>query len=92
MRKANSEMLIRKVRAERACTKAKLKAEKQMNQIKEQTEKKVVRMQKQWNLDTTVAVSNATTQIKGDLKRSMREVKGLQHNFNKSEVLHSPSP
>ncbi len=55
-------------------------------QIMEQTQKKVVRMRKQWKLDTAVAVSNATVEIKGDLQRSLREVKGLQHHFKKSEV------
>jgi hypothetical protein len=86
MRKANSEIFVRKVRAEKACTKAEAKAETQKIQIMEQTEKKVVRMRKQWKLDTAVAVSNATVEIKGNLQRSLRKVKGLQHHFKKSEV------
>ena len=83
-------MFVRKVRAEKACTKAEAKAETQKSQIMEQTEKRVVRMRKQWKLDTAVAVSNATVEIKGDLQRSLREVKGLQHHFKKSEVKPSP--
>ena len=90
MKKANSEMFVRKERAEKACTKALAKAETQKITMIEQTEKKVVRMQKQWKLDTAVAVSNATVEIQGDLQRSLREVKGLQHHFKKSEVKPSP--
>ena len=86
MKKANSELFVRKVRAEKACTKAEAKAETQKSHIMEQTEKRVVRMRKQWKLDTAVAVSNATVEIKGDLQRSLREVKGLQHHYKKSEV------
>ncbi len=43
-------------------------------------------MQKQWKLETAVAVSNATVELKGDLQRSQREVKGLQQKNKKSEV------
>ncbi len=86
MKKANSEMVVRKVRAEKARTKAEAKAETQKIQIMAQTQKKVLRLEKQWKLDTAVAVSNATVEIKGDLQRSLRELKGLQHHYNKSEV------
>ncbi len=90
MKKANSEMFVHKLRIEKACTKSEAKAETQKIQIMERTKKKVVRMQKQWKLDTAVAVTNATVEIKGDLQRSRREVKGLQKHYKISEVEPSP--
>ncbi len=85
-------MFIRKVRAEKACTKAEAKAVTHKIQIMEQNEKKVARMQKEWKLETAVAVSYATVELKGDLQRSQREVKGLQHKYKKSEVNPFPDP
>ena len=44
-------------------------------------------MQKEWKLETAVAVSYATVELKGDLQRSQREVKGVEIYHNTGNIL-----
>jgi hypothetical protein len=86
MRKASSEMLMLKVKAEKDCKKMNVKLRAQKAKSKADTAIVIERMRITCEREKTVAVSDATIELASDLKKSTRGVLCLQHTLNKYEV------
>ena len=86
MRRANSELYVRKTKAEKKCIDMTRLLETQ--KLKSIEEKTVVvqRMRKVFERDTAVAVSDATVRLEGELKKTIRGVTGLKSTLSKTEV------
>jgi hypothetical protein len=86
MRRANSELHVRKTKAEKKCIKITRLLEIQKAKSSEEKTVVVKRMREVLARDTAVAVSDATVRLEGDLKKSMRGVAALQSTLGKTEV------
>ena len=86
MRKANSEMLKLKLKAEKDCKHITVKLMAQKTKSKAEKAVVIDRMRLTCEREIAVAVSDATVHLANDLKKSKRGVMGLQHTLNKSEV------
>ena len=86
MQKANSEMYVRKAKAEKDCKKMSQRLKIQKAKSSEEKTVVVKRMREVLARDTAVAVSDATVRLEGDLKKSMRGVAALQLTLGKTEV------
>jgi hypothetical protein len=86
MRKANSEMLKRKLKAEKDCKNMTVKLMAQKAKSKAEEAVVIDRMRLTCEREIAVAVSDATVHLANNLKKSKRGVMGLQHTLNKSEV------
>ncbi len=87
MQKANSEMYVRKAKAEKDCKK--MSQRLKIQKAKSNAEKGgiVQRMRMVCERETAVAVADATVDMASDLKKSLRGVLVLKHTLDKSEVL-----
>ena len=87
MQKANSEMYVRKAKAEKDCKK--MSQRLKIQKAKSNAEKGgiVQRMRMVCERETAVAVADATVDMASDLKKSLRGVLVLKHTLEKSEVL-----
>jgi hypothetical protein len=84
MRKANSELYMRKSKIEKDCTNMARQLKAQKAKTNQERSKVVERMQMVFERKTAVALSDATVQ--DDLKKSERGVEGLKYILGKSEV------
>ncbi len=86
MRQANSELYVRKTKAEKQCKNMSRLLEAQKTKSIEEKTVVVDRMRKVFERDTAVAVSDATVRLQGDLKKTIRGVAGLKSTLGKTEV------
>ena len=86
MRQANSELYVRKTKAEKQCKNMTRLLEAQKSKSIEEKTVVVNRMRKVFERDTAVAVSDATVRLEGDLKKTIRGVKCLKSTLGKKEV------
>ena len=87
MQKANSEMYVRKAKAEKDC---KIMSQRlKIQKAKSNAERGgiVQRMRMVCERETAVAVADATVHMASDLKKSLRGVLVLKHTLDKSEVI-----
>ena len=86
MRKANSELYVRKNKAEKQCKNMARLLEAQKSKSINEKNVVVERMRKVFERDTAVAVADATVRLEGDLKKTIRGVTGLKSTLGKTEV------
>jgi hypothetical protein len=86
MRRANSELYVRKTKAEKKCINMTRLLEIQKAKSIEEKTVVVQRMRQVFARDTAVAVSDATVRLEGDLKKTKRGVAALQSTLGKTEV------
>jgi hypothetical protein len=86
MRKANSELYMRKSKIEKDCTNMARQLKAHKAKTNEERSKVVERMRMVFERKTAVAVSDATVVLQDDLKKSERGVEGLKYILGKSEV------
>jgi hypothetical protein len=86
MRKANTEMYMRKAKAEKECKNMARQLKAQKSKSLEEKANVVERMRVVFEREIDVAVSDATMVLKGDLKKCNRGVECLQHTLGKAEV------
>ena len=87
MQKANSEMYVRKAKAEKDCKNMSQRLKIQKAKSNAERGGIVQRMRMVCERDTAVAVADATVHMASDLKKSMRGVLVLKHTLDKSEVI-----
>ena len=87
MQKANSEMYVRKAKAEKDCKNMSQRLRIQKAKSNAERGGIVQRMRMVCERETAVAVADATVHMASDLKKSMRGVLVLQHTLDKSEVI-----
>ena len=87
MRKANTELYIRKAKAEKDNKKMARELKAQKSKSLEEKTNVVERMRVIYAREKEVAVLDATIALKGDLRKSYRGVECLKHTLRKSEVI-----
>ena len=87
MQKANSEMYVRKAKAEKDCKKMSQRLKIQKAKSNAERGGIVQRMRMVCERETAVAVADATVDMASDLKKSLRGVLVLKHTLDKSEVI-----
>ncbi len=87
MQKANSEMNVRKAKAEKDCKKMSQRLKIQKAKSNAERGGIVQRMRMVCERETAVAVADATVHMASDLKKSQRGVLVLKHTLDKSEVI-----
>jgi hypothetical protein len=83
MRRANSELYIRKAKAEKDCRNMAKKLRKQKSLNSEERATVVARMRMVGERQTAVAVLEATLGLHSDLKKSKRGVESLKYTLQK---------
>ena len=86
MRRANTELYVRKNKAEKHCKNMTRLLEAQKSKSIEEKIVVVDRMRRVFERDTAVAVSDATVRLEGDLKKTIRGVTSLKSTLGKKEV------
>jgi hypothetical protein len=86
MRKANTELYVRKQKAEKNCKNMTRLLEAQKSKSIEDKKVVVERMRRVFERDTAVAVSDATLRLEGDLKTTLRGVNCLKSTLGKKEI------
>ncbi len=86
MRRANSELYIRKAKAEKDCRNMTKKFREQKSINSEERAIVMARMRMVGERQTAVAVLEATLGLHSDLKKSNRGVESLKYTLQKLEV------